>query len=134
MAAVTKTPQPPSDAPAIRMVTMPRDTNADGTIFGGVILSAIDQAGYVEAKRQADRWYVTVQMNAVTFKKPVYVGDVLALYAETTRIGRTSICINVRVMAERRAGHGDVVPVTEGEVVYVALDADGRPTEILPST
>jgi len=133
MTTVEKIPEPPSDAPAIRVMTLPRDTNAEGTIFGGVILSALDQAGYIEAKRQADHKYVTVQMDGVAFKKPVYVGDVLALYAETTRIGRTSIHIKVRVMAERRAGHGAVVPVTEGEVVYVALDADGRPTEIVPS-
>ena len=76
MTTVEKIPEPPLDAPAIRVMTMPRDTNAEGTIFGGVILSALDQAGYIEAKRQADHKYVTVQMDGVAFKKPVYVGDV----------------------------------------------------------
>ncbi len=124
-------PKPTSAEPALRVIATPRDTNAEGTIFGGVILSYIDQAGYVEAKRQASHRYVTVLMNQVEFKKPVYPGDVLALYAETTRIGRTSITIKVRVMADRMAAESSRVPVTEGEVVFVAIDDDGRPTEIV---
>ncbi len=115
------------------MMAMPRDTNAEGTIFGGVILSAIDQAGYVEAKRQADHKYVTVHMNGVTFQKPVYIGDILDLHAETTRIGRTSIEIAVQVVAERRTGYGARVPVAEGKVTYVALDHEGLPTAIIPT-
>ena len=125
--------KPPSSEPAIRVMTLPRDTNAEGTIFGGVILSYIDQAGYVEAKRQAHHKYVTVHMDKVEFKQPVYVGDVLSLYAETLRIGRTSIHIKIRVLADRMSVPGALVPVTEAETVFVAVDDAGRPTPIRPA-
>ena len=95
-------PKPPSDEPAIRVVMMPRDTNGDGTIFGGVLLSLIDQAAFVEAIRQSHNRYVTVSFKEVEFHEPVFVGDVLSLYADTQRIGKTSITIDVRVCAMRR--------------------------------
>jgi len=113
---------------------MPRDTNADGTIFGGVILSLIDQAAYVEAMRQAHHQYVTVSFNQIEFHEPVYVGDLLSLYAGTTRIGRTSMTIQVRVCARRRTTPDDTVKVTEGEVVFVAVDSSGKPTPIIEET
>ena len=78
------------DCPAIRVMMMPRDTNAHGTIFGGVILSYLDQAGAIEARRHCGDRVVTVAMNSVEFKQPVFVGDVLSFYAETVQIGRTS--------------------------------------------
>ena len=106
---------------------MPRETNAEGTIFGGVILSLMDQAGYIEAMRQAHRRYVTVAFREVVFKKPVYVGDVLSLYAETLRIGRSSLTIQVRVCARRRIDPDETVEVTQGEVTFVAVDDQGRP-------
>jgi acyl-CoA thioesterase YciA len=134
MSSTPTAPKPASTEPAIRVMTLPRDTNAEGTIFGGVILSYIDQAGYVEAKRQAHHKYVTVHMDKVEFKQPVYVGDVLSLYAETLRIGRTSIQIKIRVMAERMSIPGAVVPVTEAETVFVAVDNAGRPTPIYPAS
>lgn len=124
-------PKPPTSEPAIRLVMMPRDTNADGTIFGGVILSLVDQAGYVEAIRQAHHRYVTVSFKAVEFKRPVYVGDVLTLYGETERIGRTSITIGVRVCACRRTAPNQVVEVTQAEVTYVAVDEKGKPVPVL---
>jgi len=108
---------------AIRLTMMPRDTNAHGTIFGGVILSYIDVAGGVEAVRHTghDR-FVTVAMKEVIFHEPVYVGDLVSFYATTTRLGNTSITIKVIVEAERFGSHGqDVVRVTEAEVVYVAV-------------
>ncbi|HUU83503.1 MAG TPA: acyl-CoA thioesterase [Phycisphaerae bacterium] len=123
-------PKPPRDEPAIRVVMMPRDTNAAGTIFGGVILSYIDQAAFVEARRQACHRYVTVMMNRIEFKQPVYVGDTLSLYAETTEIGRTSIHIHVKVVAERFAEPGERAEVTQADAVFVAMGADGRPTPI----
>ncbi len=123
-------PKPPRNQPAIRVVMMPRDTNASGTIFGGVILSYIDQAAFVEARRQACHRYVTVMMNQVDFKQPVYVGDTLTLYAETTRIGRTSVHIHVNVVADRFTEPGTSIPVTEADVVFVAIDDQGRPTPI----
>ena len=110
---------------------MPRDTNAHGTIFGGVILSYIDVAGGVEAVRHTghDR-FVTVAMKEVIFHEPVYVGDLVSFYATTTRLGNTSITIKVIVEAERFASHGQVVRVTEAEVVYVAVSQDREKVKI----
>ena len=120
----------PSAEPSIRVVMMPRDTNAEGTIFGGVILSLIDQAAYVEAIRQKHRRYVTVAFNTVEFHEPVFVGDVLSLYAEATRIGRTSMTIHVRVCARRRSDPEQVVKVTEADVVFVSVDDSGKPVPV----
>lgn len=134
---MTSKPKPPTGEPAIRIVMMPRDTNAEGTIFGGVILSLIDQAAYVEAIRQAHHRYVTVAMRAIEFHQPVFVGDVLSLYAQAERIGRSSMTIHVRVCARRRrpadpAADPDAqVEVTEADVIFVAVDDHGRPTQIL---
>lgn len=109
---------------------MPRDTNPDGTIFGGVLLSLIDQAAYIEALRQAHHRYVTVSFKEVEFHKPVYVGDVLTLYAETLRIGHTSLSIRVRVHAHRRHDPDEDVEVTQGEVVFVAVGSDNQPVPV----
>jgi len=109
---------------------MPRDTNAEGTIFGGVILSLIDQAAYVEAVRQAHRRYVTVAMREVVFHQPVFVGDVLSLYCDTVRVGRTSLTIHVRVCARRRIDPDQDVKVTEAEVVFVSVDEAGHPVPV----
>lgn len=119
---MTAPPKPPSSEPAIRVVMMPRDTNPRGTIFGGVILSLVDQAASVEANRQAHHSYVTVAMNAVEFHEPVFVGDVLSLYAETIRVGRTSLTIKIRVLAARHERPDVGIDVTEAEVVFVAID------------
>jgi len=126
-------PKPPSEIPAIRVVMMPRDTNADGTIFGGVILSLIDQAAYIEAIRQAHHRYVTVSFKEVEFHQPVFVGDVLSLFAHATNIGRTSIVIDVRVCARRRRTPDVEVEVTEADVVFVAVDEGGRPVPVIPN-
>ncbi len=125
------TPRPPSTEPAIRVVMMPRDTNADGTIFGGVLLSLIDQAAYIEAIRQAHHRYVTVCFKEVEFHQPVYVGDVLSIYAETKKIGRTSISIELRVTAMRRSDPDLVVHVTQAQVVFVAIDESGNPVAVV---
>jgi acyl-CoA thioesterase YciA len=114
--------------PAIRVILMPKDTNALGTIFGGVILSYIDQAGAVEAHRHsAAGRFVTVAMREVEFHQPVFVGDLVSFYTETLRIGRTSITIKVVVEAERARTSGARVKVTEAEVVYVHVDETNRP-------
>ncbi len=119
--------------PAIRVIMMPRDTNAFGTIFGGIILSYIDQAGAVEARRYSDQTFVTVAMREVVFHAPVFVGDLVSLYTETIRVGRTSITVKVIVEAHRRAGVGESVLVTEADVVYVAIDENRRPVPIVAS-
>lgn len=128
---MAKTVRSPSNEPAIRVVMMPRDTNADGTIFGGVILSLIDQAAYIEAMRQAHHRYVTVSFKEVEFHEPIFVGDVISIYAETSKIGRTSITIHLKVCARRRHDPDEVVNVTEAEVVFVAVDQDGQPVAVV---
>ena len=116
--------------PAIRITMLPRDTNSQGTIFGGVILSYIDMAGAIEAHRHTamDR-FVTVAMREVIFHAPVLVGDLVSFYSETLKIGKTSITVRVVVEAERY-GSGDRKRVTEAEVVYVAVDEKGTKTAI----
>lgn len=116
--------------PAIRVILLPRDTNAQGSIFGGVILSHIDLAGVVEARSHANKRFVTVAMKEVEFKKPVYVGDTVSFYAKSKRVGRTSVTIRVEVEAQRWDDPKKKVIVTSAEVVYVAVDDQGRPTPI----
>ncbi|HTF56402.1 MAG TPA: acyl-CoA thioesterase [Planctomycetota bacterium] len=120
-----------SDArsPAIRVMLLPRDTNEAGTIFGGVILSHLDLAAAVEARKFANRRFVTAAMREVEFVAPVYVGDIVSFYTRTTRVGRTSVTVHVEVEAERRTD-GSKVKVTEAEVIYVAVDDAGRPTPV----
>ncbi len=112
--------------PAIRITLLPRDTNPHGTIFGGIILSYIDQAGAVATKRVTRHKVVTVSMHEVIFRKPVYVGDLITFYADVTKVGRSSIHTKVCVEVNR-GGRGDPIPVTEAEVVYVTIDDEGRP-------
>jgi acyl-CoA thioesterase YciA len=109
---------------------MPKDTNALGTIFGGVILSYIDQAGAVEAHRHAGGRIVTVSMREVVFHAPVFVGDLVSFYTSTKRIGTTSVTVQVVVEAERGHPGGPKVKVTEAEVVFVRVGPDGRPLPI----
>lgn len=112
--------------PTIRMTMLPRDTNARGTIFGGVILSHIDLAGAVAARQHAPRNFVTKAMHEVEFIAPVYVGDVVSFYATVIREGKTSLTIRVEVEAERFSEPGRRARVTEAEVVYVAIDENGK--------
>jgi len=116
--------------PAIRVAMMPKDTNALGTIFGGIILSYIDQAGAVEASRHGAGRLVTVAMREVEFHAPVFVGDLVSFYTETLRLGRTSITVKVIVEAERRLRGTGRVKVTEAEVVYVNVDENNRPAPV----
>src|SRR4029077_2021475 len=110
--------------PAIKVLLLPKDTNAYGTIFGGVILSHIDLASAVEARKLAARRYVTKAMREVEFHEPVLLGDIVNFFTETVRVGRTSVTVRVTVEAERwGAGRGERVKVTEAEVVLVAVDA-----------
>lgn len=113
--------------PAIREVMFPKDTNPAHNIFGGVILSHIDVAGVVETKKICKHRFVTVNFKEVEFKKPVHVGDVLTCWVEITRIGKTSVSTHIWVDVER---NGEYIPVTEGYVVYVAVDKDDKPLTI----
>ena len=125
---------------AIRVVMMPRDTNPAGTIFGGTLLSYIDQAGAIGARYEVVRAggpppvVVTVAVNRVEFRQPVLVGDVVSFRSSLVRLGRTSITMHVSVEAERA---GQILRVTEAEVVYVGVDPaspDRRPVPLLPGT
>lgn len=120
--------------PALRVLMMPRDTNAHGTVFGGVILSYIDQAAAVATRDYPPYRFVTAAMDRIAFKHPVFVGDLLSLYARVLKIGRTSILIQVEVDARRFADPTQTVRVTQAELVYVAVDDQGRPTPIEHAT
>ena len=126
MAATAATPR----QPAIRVILMPKDTNALGTIFGGIILSYIDLAGAVPAHQHAPGRLLTVAMREVVFHAPVFVGDVVSFYADVVRIGTTSITVHVEVEAERRDRQPRHVKVTEAEVVYVHVDERNAPIPI----
>ncbi len=116
---------------AIRLTMMPRDTNAHGTVFGGVILSYIDIAGGVEAIRHTrHNRFVTVAMKEVLFHEPVFIGDLVSFYAKTTRVGNTSISIHVDVEAERFGTPGVLVKVTEAEITFVAIDENREKVKI----
>lgn len=123
-------PPAPQRIPAIRVVMMPKDTNALGTIFGGVILSYIDQAGAVEAHRHCPGRLVTVAMREVVFHAPVLVGDLVSFWTATRRVGTTSVTVYVEVEAERGHTGAPKVKVTEAEVVFVHVSEDGRPLPI----
>jgi len=116
--------------PAIRVVMMPRDANYLGTIFGGIILSYIDQAGAVEAHQQSNKKLVTVAMHEVKFIAPVFIGDLVSFNTETMKIGNTSLTVCVTVEARRAVPPHENVRVTQAEVVYVAIDEAGRPVPV----
>lgn len=118
--------------PAIRITMLPRDTNAYGTIFGGVILSYIDLAGGIEARRFSPKKFVTKAMREVVFVAPVFLGDLVTFYTKTIKCGRTSVTVDVEVEVERLGplGNKEVHRVTEAEVVFVAVDANGHPTPL----
>ena len=118
--------------PAIRVTMLPRDTNAYGTIFGGVILSYLDMAGGIECRRQSPKKFVTKAMREVVFVAPVYLGDLVTFYTRTIRIGTTSLTVDVEVEAERLGlgGTKEIVRVTEAEVIYVAVGDDGNPVPV----
>ena len=121
---------PADRTPSIRQVMMPRDTNALGTIFGGVILSQVDLAAAIEAHKIHPSRIVTVSMDKVVFKQPVFVGDLVSFFTDTVRTGRTSITVHVSVWAQRRFGGGEFVHVTEADVTMVAVDDAFKPTPL----
>ena len=120
--------------PKTRVLMMPRDTNPAGTIFGGVILSYIDQAGAEEARYHGAERVVTVAMKEVIFLQPVFVGDLVSFYTELVRLGKTSITVRVMVTAARQWDRTEEAQVTEAEITYVNIDADHRPTPLQRTT
>jgi acyl-CoA thioesterase YciA len=115
---------------AIRVSMLPRDTNPGGTIFGGVILSHLDLAGGIEARKHADKLFVTVAIRGVEFIAPVFVGDVVSFYTRTVKVGRTSVTVGIVVEAMRYRDSDQVVRVMEAEAVYVAVDENRKPIPV----
>ncbi|WP_181714706.1 acyl-CoA thioester hydrolase YciA [Vibrio tarriae] len=116
----------------LRTLAMPADTNANGDIFGGWIMSQLDLAGGILAKEISCGRIVTVSVSSITFKKPVKVGDVVCCYGECTKIGRTSMSINLEVWVKpvKEDGVGDRFQVCEATFNYVAIDTNSRPRAI----
>ena len=119
---------PADRQPVLRIVPMPADTNAHGTIFGGWVMAQVDIAGSIPAGERARGPVVTVAVNSFVFKEPVFVGDIVSFYASVIKVGRTSITVDVEVFAHRgRAGTKEMVKVTEAQLTYVAVDAQRQP-------
>ena len=116
----------PDRMPAVRTLAMPADTNPSGDIFGGWLLAQMDIAGATVAVERSGGRVATVAVDAMSFKMPVFVGDIVSVYAEVTNIGRTSITVLVEAWARRQRNHEDVL-VTEGHFTYVAMDDERRP-------
>jgi len=110
----------------IKIIAMPRDTNPDGDMFGGWIISQMDLAAYLHARKRSSAKVVTVAVDNIVFHRPVYVGDCLLCYAVTEKTGRTSMTVKVEAMVERRQGHKQE-QVTEGHFVFVAIGEDRKP-------
>ncbi len=133
----TKVTELPRDRePVIRIIPMPQDTNPNGDIFGGWIMSHVDLAGSIVAAPRVRGRMATVAVNSFTFRQPVYVGDLVSIYGHIVRIGKTSITVRLEVYAERSwIGHvhaPETVRVTEAELTYVAVDENRRPRPIPP--
>jgi acyl-CoA thioesterase YciA len=123
--------EPPTDKELVlKVIPMPADTNGNGDIFGGWVMSHVDLAGSVIPARHVNGRMATVAVNEFIFKQPVRVGDICSFFAAVTRIGRTSITVKVEVYAERFRAQGSFVKVTEASLTYVAIDDNGKPRPI----
>jgi acyl-CoA thioesterase YciA len=125
--------QPPQGEPALRAIAMPADANPHGDIFGGWLLSQMDLSGGTAATRRARGRTVTVAVTAMTFHRPVFIGDEVSCYAEIIKVGRTSITVKVESWARRGIGE-EQIAVTEGIFTYVAVGDDRRPCPIPPES
>ena len=114
----------------LKVIPMPADCNANGDIFGGWVMAQADMAGAVIPARYTKGRQTTVAVNQFVFKQPVRVGDILSFFASLTRIGRTSVTVQVEVYAEGFRSQGNYIKVTEASLTYVAIDEQGQPREI----
>jgi len=115
--------------PIVRTVPQPADMNGNGDIFGGWVLSQMDLAGGALAARVAKGRVATVAITAMTFVEPIKVGDMVSIYGEVQKIGRTSITIDLETVVQRRTGTTDI-RVTHGTFVFVAIDEEGKPRSV----
>ena len=114
----------------LKVIPMPADCNANGDIFGGWVMAQVDLAGAVIPARYTQGRQATVAVNQFIFKQPVRVGDILSFFASLSRIGRTSVTVQVEVYAERFRSQGTYIKVTEASLTYVAIDDNGQPREL----
>ena len=121
---------PKDRQPVIRIIPMPADTNAHGTIFGGWVMAQVDLAGSVPATVRARGKVVTVAVNSFQFKQPVLVGDLVSFYAAVVKVGRTSLTVDVVVYAQRQRFGAELVKVTEAQLTYVAVDDNRKPRPV----
>ncbi len=121
---------PAGAEPVMRVPATPMQANAGGDIFGGWIMSQVDIAGSIPAVLRARGRVVTVAVKGMTFLKPVYVGDMVSLYAEIAQVGNTSITVEVQVFAQRNPVEPEIVKISDAQLVYVAIDDQGRPRPV----
>jgi acyl-CoA thioesterase YciA len=121
---------PQGEMPVLRIVPMPADTNAHGTIFGGWVMAQVDIAGSIPAWDRAQGPVVTIAVNSFVFREPVFVGDLVSFYARVLKVGRTSITVDVEVFSQRGRSRGEVVKVTEAQLTYVAVDERRQPRPV----
>jgi acyl-CoA thioesterase YciA len=124
-------PPLPTDAPAIRTIAMPADTNPSGDIFGGWLMSQMDLAASTVATRESRGRAATIAVEGMKFHRPVKVGDEVSIFATLVSTGRTSMLIHVEAWRRRRDSDRSEM-VTEANFTFVALDGDGRPRPIRP--
>ena len=127
---INPVPLPVDKELVLKVIPMPADTNGNGDIFGGWVMAQVDLAGSVLPARHVQGRMATVAVNEFIFKQPVRVGDILSFFSSVTRVGRTSITVQVEVYAERFRSQGQYVKVTEANLTYVAIDDEGRPRPI----
>ncbi|MCI0591021.1 MAG: acyl-CoA thioesterase [Gammaproteobacteria bacterium] len=125
---------PKDRQPTLRLVPMPADTNHEGSVFGGWIMSQVDIAGSIPAIRRARGRVATVAVKSFEFHQPVFVGDLISCYADVVSVGRTSITVKVEVFAQRNRQHGECIKVTEAILTYVALDENRKPRAVPPES
>jgi acyl-CoA thioesterase YciA len=114
----------------LKVIPMPADCNANGDIFGGWVMAQVDLAGAVLPARYTQGRFATVAVNQFIFKQPVRVGDILSFFSSVTRVGNTSVTVQVEVYAERFQAQGNYLKVTEASLTYVAIDHNGKPRAI----
>ena len=127
-----KTTTLPDKQPTLRIVAMLWDANPGGSIFGGWIMSQVDIAGSIPALARVRGRVVTVAVNSFEFHHPVFVGDLVSCYAEITKVGRTSITVEVEVYAQRNVNNLETTKVTQAELTFVALDENRKPRAVPP--
>ena len=122
----------PQRQPTIRVVAMPSDCNYTGDVFGGWVMAQVDIAGSIPALHRARGRVVTVAVNSFIFKQPLFMGDMVSLYADIIKVGRTSITVNVEVYSQRDPAKPVCVKVTEATLTYVAVGEDRKPRVVPP--